>query len=56
MAKDLRNHQASEKKFPRRYKLYDRLHLSIGAVNRIIYALIGLIVLAVLWGMLIRTA
>ena len=42
------------KRAPRRYKLYDRLNLSVGAVNKIIYLLIGLIVFAVLVGMFIR--
>jgi len=43
-----------EKKRPQRYKLYDRLSLSVGTVNAIIYALIGLIVLAVLVGTFVR--
>lgn len=54
MAKYLENKRTSEPKTPRRYKLYDRLSLSVGAINGIIYALISLIVLAVLVGALVR--
>ena|GEM_PF-5200831 len=54
MQEDLRKKQPGERRIPRRYKLYDRLHLTVRAVNGIIYTLIGLILLAVLVGMLIR--
>ena len=54
MEKDLRNKRPDDKRTPRRCKLYDRLSLSVGAVNGIICALIGLIALAVLAGTLIR--
>ena len=51
---DPKEKRPNEKKMPGRYKLYDRLNLSIGAVNGIIYAIIGLIILAVLAGIVIR--
>ena len=54
MAKDVRNRPPDEKRVPRRYNLYNRLNLSVDTVNRVIYALIGVIVLLVLAGTLIR--
>ena len=54
MGKASRNSPSDGKRTPRRYTLYDRLNLSIGTVNKIIYALIGLILLSAILGMLIR--
>jgi len=54
MAEDLRKKQPDQKRIPRRYKLYDRLHVSVSVINGIIYALIGLILLLVFAGMVIR--
>lgn len=43
-----------DKRRPRRYRLYDRLNLSLNQANMIIYAIVGLIVLAVILGMILR--
>jgi len=45
---------APANKTPRRYKIYDNLNISIKTINIIICALIGLILLAVLAGMMVR--
>ena len=50
----MKNVRQNEIKRPRRYKLYDRLHLSVSTVNWVIYTLIGFIVVMVLVGILIR--
>lgn len=46
--------KSAKDKRPLRHNLYDRLNLSVATVNKIIYALIGLIVLAALAGISIR--
>lgn len=38
-------------KRPWRYRLYDRLNISVRTINYVIYGIIGLIVLALIVGM-----
>ena len=44
----------AEKKRPKRYRLYDKLKLSLNQANMIIDAIMGLIVLALILGVVLK--